>query len=403
MPTYVVKLARPVPASHSDHLSKRVFYVAPDITNFILLWEGDRVTGVELTTGGETDPQILARKIEEISRAEVLPQRLLASDVVWRSPHPVVAATDIFAELVKRGVVYEMGEGAIATAAAFTDVLEALDRQLSSIATDHFQAVEYRYPTLIKTSALRLGNYLRSFPQLIMYAGRLTSDLENYRRFLDEIDEGADADRLLTRHGEHSGYCLPPTMCFHTYHQLSGTTLADDDSVITSRGQSFRFESRYQRSLERLWDFTIREIVFLGDEHAVTQRRERFLHEAGELVADLGLAGLVESADDPFFGDREVARRGLAQRLRRLKYELRLPAEDGRTMSAASFNLHGTMFGEAYDIRLPSGQKAHTACVGFGLERFTFALFCQHGADPAAWPEHVRDRLVLPPRHTSRE
>ena len=34
---------------------------------------------------------------------------------------------------------------------------------------------------------------------------------------------------------------------------------------------------------------------------------------------------------------------------------------------------------------------AHTACVGFGLERITLALLRHHGLDLAAWPEAVRD------------
>jgi seryl-tRNA synthetase len=83
----------------------------------------------------------------------------------------------------------------------------------------------------------------------------------------------------------------------------------------------------------------------------------------------------------------------VAQRLRGLKYELRLPAEDGRTVAAASFNVHGTTFGEPYEITLPTGETAHSACVGFGLERLAFALYCQHGIHKDAWPDTVRKAL----------
>jgi seryl-tRNA synthetase len=232
-----------------------------------------------------------------------------------------------------------------------------------------------------------------------MSASRLCVDLDVYRGFVAELAELADdtdPGTLLTRYSAHSDYCLPPTMCFHTYHQMSGRTLAADAQVVTARGKSFRFESRYQRSLERLWDFTIREIVFIGDGPTVARHRERFLAAACELAERLGLAGRVESAEDPFFADPTVPRRMLAQRLGRLKYELRLPVEDGRTISVASFNVHGTTFGEPYDIRLPSGEVAQTACVGFGLERFAFALFCQHGLDPEQWPASCRDVLSIP-------
>jgi hypothetical protein len=36
---------------------------------------------------------------------------------------------------------------------------------------------------------------------------------------------------------------------------------------------------------------------------------------------------------------------------------------------------------------------AHTACLGFGLERIVIALFKTHGFDPADWPEAIRQRL----------
>lgn len=395
MPTYLVELTTPVPASHGDELAKRVYYLAPDITGFTLVRAGDTIAGVEITTAGDTTAAVLARKLEDVSRSEVLPQRLFAPQVIWQSPHAARPARGVFDELATLGLVHVMGDGAVALAAPVTTVLEALDGRLRSIASDRFGAVEYSYPTLISTAALRRGGYLASFPQLLMSASQLRVDLDVYRQFVAELDRAEEPGSLLTRYSSHSGYCLPPTMCFHTYHQLSGRTLPAASRVVTARGKSFRFESRYSRSLERLWDFTIREIVFLGDERTVTRQREEFLAEACGLAEELGLAGQVESAEDPFFADPGVPRRVLAQRLGRLKYELRLPAEEGRTISVGSFNVHGTTFGKPYGIRLPTGEVANTACVGFGLERFTFALFCQHGAQPRQWPERIRAVLGL--------
>lgn len=399
MPTYLVALATPVPASHSEQLAQRVYYVAPDIAAFRLVREGDTITGVELTTAAEADHAALARRLDDVSSTEVLPQRLSTPQVVWRSPHAPRPATGVFDAMAAAGVAHEMGDGAVATGPPFSTVLDALDARVRGIATRRFGAVEYRYPTLVSTAALRRGNYLTSFPQLLMSASRLCVDLDVYRRFVAELDAAGDPGPLLTRYGTHAGYCLPPTMCFHTYHQFAGRTLAADRLVVTARGRSFRFESRYSRTLERLWDFTIRETVFLGDETTVADLRSGFVTAACALAEELGLAGRVESADDPFFAGRTVPRRVLAQRLGGLKYELRVPAEEGRTFSVASFNVHGTTFGGPYDIRLPDGDVAHTACVGFGLERFAFALFCQHGADIRDWPAGLRDSIAThPPR-----
>jgi seryl-tRNA synthetase len=59
----------------------------------------------------------------------------------------------------------------------------------------------------------------------------------------------------------------------------------------------------------------------------------------------------------------------------------------------ASFNYHQDHFASAYGIRLASGGEAHTACLGFGLERITIALLSTHGFDIQAWPAEVHDRL----------
>lgn len=395
MPTYLVDLPSPLPASLAEELAKRVYYVAEGIDSFTFVHREDTVTGVEVTTSAGTDQAALARKLEYVTRTEVLPQRLAEATPVWRSPHPASGASGVFESLKAAGVVHEMGPGAIATGALFTDVLDALDNGVRRIATEQFGAAQYRYPTLVSTTALRCGGYLTSFPQFVMSAGRLRIDLDVYRHFVERITAGEDPASLIDRHSTHSGYCLPPTMCFHTYLQMSDRPLPSNPVVVTSRGKSFRFESRYNHSLERLWDFTIREIVFLGDGGTVARGRQDFLDAACRYVEDLELAGYVEPANDPFFGDPKVPDRVLAQRLRRLKYELRLPADDGRDVSVASFNIHGTTFGEPYAITLPTGEVAHTACVGFGLERLAFAFFCQHGVDQDRWPARVRARLGI--------
>ena len=61
--------------------------------------------------------------------------------------------------------------------------------------------------------------------------------------------------------------------------------------------------------------------------------------------------------------------------------------------AVCSFNLHETHFGDAFGIRTPDGAAAHTACLGFGLERCAMALFQTHGFDPATWPSAVRWKL----------
>jgi hypothetical protein len=160
--------------------------------------------------------------------------------------------------------------------------------------------------------------------------------------------------------------------------------------VVTSRGKSFRFESRYRRALERLWDFTIREIVFLGARDFVLDCRRRFMERSFELVESLRLGGQCSVANDPFFAGADTAERTWSQRLLELKYELRLPIAADADVAVASFNFHEQFFGDSFRIRDRDEQGfVHTACVGFGLERLAYAFLCQHGLDPADWPGDI--------------
>jgi seryl-tRNA synthetase len=59
----------------------------------------------------------------------------------------------------------------------------------------------------------------------------------------------------------------------------------------------------------------------------------------------------------------------------------------------ASFNYHQDHFAAPFGVELSDGERAHTACLGFGLERIALALFAEHGLDVEGWPEEVRREL----------
>jgi seryl-tRNA synthetase len=183
-------------------------------------------------------------------------------------------------------------------------------------------------------------------------------------------------------------------MCFHTFHQFAARVFgASENRVVTAKGKSFRFESRYARSLERLWDFTIREIVFLGERDFVLDARKHLMNDVFAFLDEVGLTGRCEVGNDPFFCTEDMAGRVMSQRLLQLKYELHADLDDDRSTAVASFNYHDTFFGERMGIRRVGGEPISTACAGFGLERLTYAFLCQHGFDTAAWPDPVRARL----------
>jgi hypothetical protein len=46
-----------------------------------------------------------------------------------------------------------------------------------------------------------------------------------------------------------------------------------------------------------------------------------------------------------------------------------------------------------FEVFTADGAVAHSACIGFGMERIVLALFAAHGTDTDRWPARVREVL----------
>jgi seryl-tRNA synthetase len=389
-----IPLDPPVPASHERELTTRVFFVSDAILDFSLVRadpESAGVSAVDLAVPAGTDVGDLARKLRYVVTNDVLCQRQLTPKTVWRANGPA-KVRDVYPDLLRQGAVSEAGEGQITVGEPILSLMDHLDARIKDLTVREFGTREFRYPTLIPTSVMRRCGYFQSFPHLMMVVSRLHADVDAYRSFLDGLDEGGDLAGGLRDHVSGFDYCLPPTMCFHTYHQFANRPLPGPALAVTARGKSFRFESRYRRSLERLWDFTIREIVFIGPRDHVLACRRRLMERTWELMDALELGGRCEVANDPFFVSAGTAERVWSQHLLELKYELRLPLEAGRDVAVCSFNFHDRFFGEAFGITTADG-TAYTACAGFGLERLAYAFLCRHGVNPRGWPRSTQEAV----------
>jgi seryl-tRNA synthetase len=82
-----------------------------------------------------------------------------------------------------------------------------------------------------------------------------------------------------------------------------------------------------------------------------------------------------------------------SQRQQQLKFEVVTQIAGPEPTAVASFNYHQDHFASSYGLRMADGSEAHTACLGFGLERITIALFRTHGLELAGWPDAVGERL----------
>ena len=159
----------------------------------------------------------------------------------------------------------------------------------------------------------------------------------------------------------------------------------------TATGKCSRWESGNLEGLERLYDFSMQEVIFLGRGEEVLAKRQASIDRTTALFDEpLGVAYEIRTATYPFFID-SYAPQVTFQKAFELKFEARalLPYKQ-KTFAVGSFNYHQDLFGRAFDIQDGNGEPLHSGCVGFGLERIALMVFAQFGLDPAngqrRWP-----------------
>lgn len=184
---------------------------------------------------------------------------------------------------------------------------------------------------------------------------------------------------------------MTPAACYPLYPAATGV-LPPGGRTVDLRAFVFRHEPSPDPA--RMQIFRQHEFVRLGTPEQALAHRDYWLVEAERLLRVLGLEPVAVVANDPFFG-RGGRVMVASQREQALKYELVVPiASPEQPTAVVSTNYHLDHFGLGFGIRSADGNVAHTACVGFGLERIALALFKKHGLERDRWPGPVRDALA---------
>ena len=281
--------------------------------------------------------------------------------------------------LVKQGAVWASGQGTVGRSGVFMHLLNRLDGILERLAAREFQAVSQSYNSLVPSDWLRRAGYFASFPHSLTFAVHLKEDFEAIERFGERHRQGGNPVFEDIAEIAPPEYCLSPAVCYHTYGALMGQSLpAGEASVFTAHGRCFRYESKNLTGLDRLWEFSMREIVWLGARDAVLAAREKAINVVWRLVELLDLSARLETACDPFFASDFPSLR-FFQLANDLKYELKVDTAPDASIACGSFNYHERFFGTRFEIGAGDGEPAHTGCAAFGLERLLHACFCQHG------------------------
>jgi seryl-tRNA synthetase len=187
-----------------------------------------------------------------------------------------------------------------------------------------------------------------------------------------------------------TGVVLNPAACYPVYPSFAGT-VPPKGRLVTMLNWVYRHEPSPEPT--RMQSFRVREFVKVGTPEQVVTWRDMWLKRGLDLLGSLGLEARSDVASDPFFG-RGGKILAVNQKEQKLKFEVLVPVISREEPTAVcSFNFHQDHFGTVFGIQTPDGAVANTACLGFGLERVTMALFKRHGFDPSSWPSDVRQRL----------
>jgi len=290
--------------------------------------------------------------------------------------------------LIAKGLLFETGvEGLYGRSGIFEDVVTRFDQLISRYGGDDGAEV-IRFPPGMNRELFEKSGYMNGFPQLAGTIHSFEGDDRDHAHLLEKQAKGEDWTALQ----KATDIVLTPAACYPLYPVVARRgTLPESGGIFDLSSYCFRHEPSQEST--RMQMFRMREYVRIGTPGQVTAFRALWLERAHKLVGQLGLPFELDVANDPFFG-RAGKFMASSQRDQKLKFELLIPVEStGKPTACLSFNYHQDHFGLLWDIKTPDGGTAHTACVGFGMERVTLALFKHHGLDTAAWPKSVRDAL----------
>lgn len=220
-----------------------------------------------------------------------------------------------------------------------------------------FNVKEIMIPTLISGSILRKCGYFDTSPHHLTLAAHAHPD------YFDEIicKKRIDEDQI-----QVEDTYLTPAACLHIYPMLENKKMTEPLCVTTST-RVYRYEGGKHIAGSRLWDFAVREVVFIGEEQYVKSALERVEEWIAGYVKKFDHNIKWQQAFDYFY---ETPKNDILKKFQlknNLKKELVLQTEKG-SLAIASINYHDNHFSKPFEF--DNAGKIVTGCIGFGLDRW---------------------------------
>lgn len=289
-------------------------------------------------------------------------------------------------ELVTAGLLVRTGlDGLYGRSGTFESVVRGLESAIEHVGHDQHAPV-VRFPPVMPRTTFERTDYLRSFPDMTGSIHTFSGSDKDHAGLLQALEAGGDWTASLVP----ADTMLCSAVCHPLYPTIS-PTLPEGGARWNVYGYVFRHEPSIDPA--RMQCFRQYEYVYVGEAEGARAHRDLWRDRGLELLGGLGLEVHAEVANDPFFG-RLGRMLAANQQEEELKFEIvasTSPAE--RRTAITSANCHQDHFGSSFGLHTAAGEVAHSACVGFGVERITLALLWAHGLEPDRWPATVREQL----------
>ncbi len=387
MPHVVIPITEVDEESRSQ-LEYALTFASEDIVSYRINVT-DAVIEAELSTEAAREP--VRRKILDLVQRYQRREFGLPKAIEFRQERdlPII---DAWSGLLERKWVTPVGQGHVILRGMAARLLNLIEARIDSVFVHFFRAEREFYPATILCRTLDRIHHFTSFPEHIDFVAHLKSDLDVLNKFSTECREQGWSPTLHEGRMGESDFAISPSCCYHCYEGMENWQLESPGRCTTMAVACHRYEGANHRTMTRLRAFTQRDVVWVGHPRYVMEGRAKAEELIVQWAKDWELVGSFETANDMFF-TQDYAVKASFQRQQQAKKELRLliPAEK-QSISVFSSNFHGTTFGKAFNITL-GGRPATSACVGWGYERWVYAIFSQFGFDVEQWPSRLKEEF----------
>ena len=310
---------------------------------------------------------------------------------------------------VARGWLHDYGKGQVAYSGPVLKLARLVNEKAGEHYAQAFGAEDGQFPALIDADTLHKCGYFDSHPNAVTFVGNIIEDfdaIEEFRR-ANSCSEGALLPRARAyphrRHVPQSGGVLPLLSDAHGPHHRRRRVLSPGWAACSATS------CRNINGLDRLYEFNVRELVFVGDRGlrraACRQKRCR---SSRNWPRYFDLDCRVQTATDPFFATVSAAKK-FWQAAQEVKNEIKIPVLDGdgqaKLLACGSINLHGNFFGRRFDIKDADGAPGRRPAASASASNAGCSPPSRSTASTERrWPEAVRRHhlRLIPPINANR-